>query len=67
MAILIPAVIDNVLDSLEAELARFRDPMNNPPAAGRPTPAAEIELPVCANDDLPDSVTHFVIAAYRAC
>ena len=62
-----PAILEDVLDALEAELASFSNPGGQAQAPQSEPPEAQ-ELPVCANDDLPDdSSTHFVIAAYRAC
>jgi hypothetical protein len=60
-------VFDDVLDSLEAELATFRNPDVVSRASGdRPPPAADHEK--SADDGVPeDSAIHFVIAAYRAC
>lgn len=67
MMTLQPAVLEDVLDSLEAELANFSNP-DIPIGASQASRPVHGELPVCANDDLPDeSSTHFVIAAYRAC
>ncbi|WP_187969098.1 hypothetical protein [Aquibium microcysteis] len=58
--------LDDVLDSLEAELASFSNP-GIPTGPDRPDLPRTTDLPAIANDDLPDSPTHFVIAAYRAC
>lgn len=59
-------VFDDVLDSLEAELATFRNPDVSRASGDRRPPAADHEK--SAEDGAPeDPAIHFVIAAYRAC
>lgn len=63
-----PAVLDDVLDSLEAELASFRAPVQGKVPAPNPGATGPSGLPACDNDDVQDDwAVHFVIAAYRAC
>lgn len=62
-----PTVLDDVLDSLEAELASFSNASTDPVARSPVGKAPEGMVPV-ANDDLPgDPAAQFLIAAYRAC
>jgi hypothetical protein len=63
-----PAALDDVLSSLEAELASFSGHGAGPvetPSVGQ---SADRNPPAGANDDTPEEAKqHFLIDAYRAC
>lgn len=60
-------LLGDVLDSLEAELASFRNP-DTPLRASRERLAPPANHEESGDErEADNSITHFVIAAYRAC